>query len=81
MFSMTLTNIACTISILLIGSISFGSLWRLFLSPIAHIPGPKLAALTYWYEFYYDAFLPGQYIFKVKELHKRYGKLALTVLM
>ena len=28
----------------------------LYLSPIAHIPGPKLAALSFWYEFYYDVY-------------------------
>lgn len=48
-------------------------LHRLFLSSIAHIPGPKLAAATYWYEFYYDIILGGQYIWKVKEMHERYG--------
>ena len=46
---------------------------RLFLSPLADIPGPKLAALTHWYEFYYDVVKPGQYVFKIKQLHDVYG--------
>src|SRR5947207_15656592 len=49
-------------------------LYRLYLSPIARFPGPKLAAATLWYEFYYDYVLNGQYIFKIKELHRQYGQ-------
>lgn len=51
-----------------------GVIRRLFLHPLVHIPGPRLAALTWWYEFYFDAIQPGQYVFKIQELHKRYGK-------
>lgn len=51
-----------------------GAIRRLFLHPLAHMPGPRLAALTWWYEFYFDAIQPGQYVFKIQELHKRYGK-------
>lgn len=52
------------------------SIYRLFLSPIASIPGPKLAALTQWYETYYELFTPqkGQFLFHYRELHKKYGK-------
>ncbi|POR36854.1 Trichodiene oxygenase [Tolypocladium paradoxum] len=46
---------------------------RLWLSPIAHIPGPRLAALTQYYEFYYDIVLGGQYTFRIMEMHKKYG--------
>lgn len=46
---------------------------RLYLSPIAHIPGPRLAAFTQYYEFYYDIVLGGQYTFKILELHRKYG--------
>ena len=53
----------------------YGAIWRLYWSPIAHIPGPRLAALTWWYEFYYDIVLGGQYVFKMIELHKEYGPI------
>ena len=47
---------------------------RLFFSNIAHIPGPRLAALSSWYEFYYDVVKPGQYVWKIKDLHAEYGE-------
>ena len=52
------------------------AVYRLCLSPIAGFPGPKLAALTLWYEFYYDVVCGGRYWVKIIELHDRYGKLA-----
>ncbi|TLD20674.1 hypothetical protein PspLS_08795 [Pyricularia sp. CBS 133598] len=51
------------------------AVYRLFFSPIAHLPGPKLAALSFWYEFYYDVILGGRYVFKIKELHAQYGPI------
>lgn len=48
-------------------------IWRLFFSPLAKFPGPKLAAATGWYEFYYDYFHNGAYIFEIERLHKIYG--------
>jgi hypothetical protein len=49
------------------------AVYRLWLSPIAAFPGPKLAALTKWYEFYYDVVLRGKYSDHITELHKIYG--------
>ncbi|PMD55747.1 cytochrome P450 [Hyaloscypha bicolor E] len=49
--------------------------WRLYFSPISHFPGPKLAALTYWYEFYYEIPLRGQYLWKIRSLHEQYGPI------
>ncbi|KAI1382876.1 cytochrome P450 family protein [Hypoxylon trugodes] len=62
-------------AILLVSYILSIAFYRLFLSPLAKIPGPKLAALTYWYECYYDVFRPAQYVFKIKELHRVYGPI------
>lgn len=47
--------------------------YRLYFSPLAKFPGPKLAAATLLYEFYYDVICRGQYTFKIKELHEKYG--------
>ncbi|KAI0189470.1 cytochrome P450 [Astrocystis sublimbata] len=56
-----------------VGWLSYLLLWRCLLSPLANIPGPKLAALTYWYECFYDIVKPAQYAFKIKALHEQYG--------
>lgn len=47
--------------------------YRLFLHPLARFPGPKLAAITRYYEAYYDMVQNGQYTFKIAELHNKYG--------
>ncbi|KAK8024999.1 hypothetical protein PG990_002822 [Apiospora arundinis] len=49
------------------------SIYRLMLHPLASFPGPKLAAITRYYEAYYDLVRTGQYTFKITELHKKYG--------
>lgn len=53
------------------------SVYRLYLSPIAHFPGSKFAALTGWYEVYWDVFKGGQFINQIEKWHKRYGKCVL----
>lgn len=52
----------------------FLTVYRLYFSPISHIPGPKLAAATWWYEFYYQVIKGGQFFKEVARLHEQYGK-------
>ncbi|EAQ90370.1 hypothetical protein CHGG_02305 [Chaetomium globosum CBS 148.51] len=49
--------------------------YRLFLHPLARFPGPKLAAVSRWYEAYYDVIQNGQYTKKIAELHQQYGPI------
>ncbi|KAK3374604.1 cytochrome P450 [Podospora didyma] len=48
---------------------------RLILSPLAKFPGPRLAALSNWYEFYYDVIQQGKFTAHIRDLHKRYGPI------
>ncbi|MCJ1386979.1 hypothetical protein MMC17_010108 [Xylographa soralifera] len=72
---LSLENAVPTALCLLLGYVLCTSVWRLYLSPLARIPGPKLAALTSWYEFYYDVVQPAKFCWKIKELHEQYGSI------
>lgn len=41
--------------------------------PLRHIPGPKLAAITYLCQFYYNCVRGGMFIFEVEHMHRVYG--------
>ncbi|KAF3396164.1 Trichodiene oxygenase [Penicillium rolfsii] len=41
--------------------------------PLSHIPGPKLAAATWFYEGWYDLILGGMYTNEIRRMHEVYG--------
>lgn len=51
----------------------YTAVYRLYLSPLANIPGPKLAALTFGYEMYYDLVEKARFPWKIEALHEQYG--------
>ncbi|MCJ1384873.1 hypothetical protein MMC17_007991 [Xylographa soralifera] len=48
---------------------------RLYFSPLAKLPGPKLVALTYGAELYYDILKRGRYTFEIFKMHEQYGPI------
>ena len=69
---MAWTVVAATVSI---GWIIATVIYRLYFHPLARFPGPKLAAVTFLYEQYFDIWKSGAYTFKLKDLHRQYGAL------
>jgi hypothetical protein len=51
----------------------FRTFYRIYFHPLSRIPGPKLAAATHLYEFYYDIVCGGRFLFQIEKLHKQYG--------
>jgi hypothetical protein len=49
------------------------TIYSVYFGPLAKFPGPKLAAATLAYEFYYDVVQGGRYSWRIRELHERYG--------
>ena len=48
---------------------------RVWFHPLSRYPGPRLAALTLWWQCYYDVFLNGggQLLAHLEPLHEKYG--------
>ncbi|KAI1853974.1 hypothetical protein JX266_001115 [Neoarthrinium moseri] len=66
--ALTLLLAQCLYSLLVV-------IYRLYFSPLAGFPGPRIAAATGWYEFYYQYWLNGKYIFEIEKMHKKYGPI------
>ncbi|KAF2735645.1 cytochrome P450 [Polyplosphaeria fusca] len=48
---------------------------RLYFSPLTKFPGPKFPAASGWYEFYYDCWKNGKYIYEIEKMHQKYGPI------
>ncbi len=49
-------------------------IYRLYFHPLAKFPGPKIAALSEWYETYHNVYRRGQFTPLIRDWHGKYGK-------
>jgi len=71
---LTYQDLVATVSLISLAYWICLAVYRLYFSPLAKIPGPKLAAVTLWFEFYYDVIKRGRYTWKIAEMHEQYGR-------
>lgn len=62
-------GIALTISVYTFSTI----IYRLYLHPLSHLPGPKLAASTHLYKTYYSYHSTSPLYVQIDKLHEKYG--------
>jgi hypothetical protein len=67
------------LAILLVTLAVAGFVYKVFsslvLHPLAKIPGPKYAAITHYYQFYYDVLKRGRFPWELRRLHQVYGTM------
>ena len=59
----------------------FATFSRLFLHPLSSVPGPKLAALSSLYGFYYNYIKDGTYSSLFSDMHRKYRMRYKTFLL
>lgn len=70
------TSLLTTISAFLLAYTTYGilfALYRVYFHPLSKYPGPRLAAATQWYEFYFDVLKRGRFAWEIKRMHEIYG--------
>ena len=59
---------------LVVAYLTVGAIWRIYFHRLSHLPGPKLAAITYLYQSYFDIYPhQGRWLWQQIALHERHG--------
>lgn len=54
------------------------AIYRLWFHPLSSFPGPRLAAVSGWYEAYYDSYQGGTYVKQYPRFHEKFGPVVRT---
>ncbi|RYP72025.1 hypothetical protein DL771_004494 [Monosporascus sp. 5C6A] len=49
--------------------------YNVYLHPLRHIPGSKLAVMGPYLEFYHEVIRRGQYLWEIEKMHEKYGPI------
>ncbi|KAJ5276481.1 Cytochrome monooxygenase lcsI [Penicillium chrysogenum] len=76
MWAFDTISIMYMVAITALGYLLWTVVYNLYISPLSKFPGPKLAACTNLQNLYWTS--TGQYHYKLKELHDKYGDVVRT---
>lgn len=50
-------------------------IYNLYFHPLCKIPGPRVAAVSSLYDFWYDVVKGGTYLWEIRKMHEVYGNI------
>ncbi|KAK2861348.1 hypothetical protein FQN49_004299 [Arthroderma sp. PD_2] len=68
-------SLLLAVIVALFGYITIQTIYRLYFHPLSKFPGPKVAAIGRFYEFYFNVVKGGMYIWEVQRMHEEYGPI------
>ena len=77
--NLTLWELFKPLSLLSLFYVAILYVQRAYFHPLSKFPGPRLAGLSRWYEFYYDVIKSGSFTKKLPALHQKYGKFMSSI--
>lgn len=60
-------------SLLIVLYLAYKCIYNLYFHPLRGFPGPKVAALGSYYEFYHDVIKDGTFLWRIMDMHRKYG--------
>ncbi|KAJ5889017.1 Benzoate 4-monooxygenase cytochrome P450, partial [Penicillium taxi] len=71
----SVANVLCAILAFTALKVLWKIFYNLYFHPLSKFPGPKFAAMTFLYEYYFDLIRNGTYIWEIEKMHAKYGPI------
>ena len=70
-----MAGVSLTWTLFLLSALYFVTrcIYNAYFHPLRKIPGPRLAAMTPFYDFWYDVVKGGPYLWEIRRMHEIYG--------